>query len=80
MKRAVRHPWEFVGWILLLGYAFNAVRHGYPSPEGVGLGRQAQGPGNPPARALHDELGLAGKSVLPIGHGLPKTWQLLKRT
>jgi membrane protein len=80
LKRAVRRPWEYVGWTLLLGYAFNAVRHGYTPPEAGDVGRQTRSPGNPPARALQDELGLAGKSVLPVGHGLLKAWQLLKRT
>ena len=31
----------------------------------VDLGRQEQGQGNPPTRAAQDELGMAGKSVLP---------------
>ncbi|MEO7864022.1 MAG: YihY/virulence factor BrkB family protein, partial [Nitrospirales bacterium] len=43
MKRLARHSWEFVGWILLLGYAFTAVRRGYPPPGAVDLERQAQG-------------------------------------
>jgi membrane protein len=80
LKRLARHPWEFVGWTLLLGYAFNTVRRGYPPPGPVDLGRQEQGQGTPPARALQDELGTLGSSVLPIGHGLQKAWQLLKRT
>ena len=77
LKKLARHPREFVGWTLLLGYAFNAVRRGYPPPGAVNLGRQKQGQGNPPAPALQDELDMAGKSVLPIEHGLPKAWQLL---
>ena len=80
MKRLARHPWEFVGWTLLLGYAFNTVRRGYLPPGPVHLGRQEQGQGTPPARALQDELGTFGSSVLPVGHGLQKAWQLLKRT
>ena len=80
LKRPARHPWEFAGWTLLLGYAFPTVRRGYPPPGAVDLGRQEQGQGTPPARALQNELGMAGKSVLPIGHGLPKAWQLVKRT
>jgi len=80
LKRLARHPWEFVGWTLLLGYAFSTVRPGYPPLGAVDLGRQEQGQANPPARALQDELGMARASVLPIGHGLPKAWKLLKRT
>ena len=75
-----RKPWEFVGWTLLLGYVFSTLRQGYPSPGAVNLGRQAQGQGTPPARALQDELGMAGKSVSPTGRGLTKWWPLLKST
>ncbi len=40
VTRVARHPWEFVGWTLLLGYAFNTIRRGY-SPPGT-MPRQAQ--------------------------------------
>jgi membrane protein len=80
LKTVAGHPWEFVCWTLLLGYAVNTLRRGYPPPGAVNLGRQEQGQGDPPARALQDDLGMAGKSVSPIGRGLPKVWQLFKRT
>ncbi|MEO7860614.1 MAG: YihY/virulence factor BrkB family protein, partial [Nitrospirales bacterium] len=80
MKRLARHPWEFVGWTLLLGYTFNAVRRGYPPPGAVEFGRQEQDQGNPPARALQDELSMTGKSVTPMGRGLTTWWPLLKST
>ena len=80
MKRVARHPWEFVGWTLLLGYAVNTLRRGYPPPGAVDLGRGEQGQGDQPARDLQDELGMARKSVFPIGRGFPNAWQLLNRT
>ncbi|MEP6889648.1 MAG: hypothetical protein ABI955_03000, partial [Nitrospirota bacterium] len=80
MKRVARHPWEFVGWMLLVGYAFNTVRRGSPPPGAVDRGGQEQGQGNPPTQAPQAELGMAGKSVLPIRPGLPQVWQLLKST
>jgi len=69
-----------VGWTLLLGYALNTVRRGYPPSGSVGLERQEQGRGTPPTQAPPDELGMAVKSDLLIGYGIPKAWQLLKRT
>ena len=79
-KTVADHPWEFVGWTLLLWRAVNTLRRGYPPPAAVNLGRQEQGQSDQPARAVQDDLGMAGKRVLPIGHGIPKVWQLLKRT
>jgi membrane protein len=78
LKTVAGHPWEFVGWMLLLGYAVTTLPRSYPPPEAVDLGRQQHG--DPPARALQDDLGRAGKNVSPIGRGLPKVWKLLKRT
>ncbi len=80
MKRRAPHLWEFVGWTLLLGYAFHTAREGYLPPGAVDLERQEQGQRTPPARASQDEPGMAGKSVLPLGKGLPQAWQLLKST
>ena len=80
LKTVAGHPWEFVGWTLLIGYAVNTLRRGYPPPGAVDLGQRKQGQGNQLAPALQNELGMAGKSGLPFGHGLPKVWQLLKRT
>jgi YihY family inner membrane protein len=79
LNKVARHPWEFVGWTLLLGYAFQTVRRSSPSLGAVDLGRQKQGQSNPPVDAPHDELGLAG-SAIPLRRGLPNAWQLLKRT
>jgi membrane protein len=77
---ATRHPWEFVGWTLLLAYAVNALRRGYLPPGAVDLRRAEHGRGDQLTRAYPDELGMASKRVLPVGRGLPKVWQLLKRT
>lgn len=80
MKTVAGHPWEFVGWTLLIGYAVNTLCRGYPPPGAVDLGLREQGQDDQPARALHDELGMVSKSIVPVGHGLPKVWQFLKRT
>jgi hypothetical protein len=80
LKTIAGHRWEFVGWMLLLGYAVNTLPRRSPPPGAVDLGRQEQVQGDPPARALQDDLGMAGKSVSPIRRGLPKVWQLLKST
>ena len=80
LKTVVDHPWEFVGWMLLLCRAVNTLRRGLPSPGAVNLGPQEQGQGYQPARAVQDDLGMAGKSVSPGRRGLPKVWQLFKKS
>ena len=62
LKRLARHPWEYVGWILLLGCAVNTVRRGYPPPGAGDLERQAQGQATLPVRALQNELGVVLRS------------------
>ena len=74
------HPWEFVGWTLLLWRAVNTLRGGYPSPGAVNRRPQKQGQGDQSARAAQNDIRRARKSVSPIGRGLPKVWQLFKRT
>lgn len=80
VKRVARHPWEFVGWTLLLGYAVNTLRRGYPPPRAVDLGRGEQNQGDQLTRDHQDELGMARKSVFPIGRDFPNVWQLLIST
>ena len=80
LKTVARNPWEFVGWTLLLGYAFSTLGRGDPPPGAVNLGRQEQAKSDPPVQALQDGLGMAGTSVSPMGRGLTKWWPLLKST
>jgi len=80
LKTIAGHRWEFVGWMLLLGYALNTLPRSYPPRGAVDLGLREQGQSDQPARALQDELGMAEKSVSPIARGLPKVWQLFKST
>ena len=80
-KTVARHPWEFVGWTLLLGYAVSTLsRRGWPPPRAEDPGRGEQGLGDLITGGFPDELGLASKRVLPVGRGLPQVWQLLTRT
>lgn len=80
LQRVVDHPWEFVGGTLLLWRAFNTILHGYAPPRSVNFGPQKPGQSSQPARAVHDNFGMAEKSVSPMRGGLPKVWQLIKRT
>ena len=80
LKTTVRIPWETLGWTLLLGYAYKTLPQGYPPPGAIYLGRQDQAKSDAPAQALRDELGMAGKSVTPMGRGLTTWWPLLKST
>jgi len=80
LKRLAHHPWEFVGWTLLIGYALHIGRDGDPPSVALDLGRQKLGQGHPAVRAPQDEPSMAVSSLLPIEHGLPKAWHLLNRT
>lgn len=80
LKTVASGPWEFVGSALLLGYAFSTFRRGSPPPGAVNFGRQNQAQDILPVRAPQDDLGMGGKSVVPIGGGLPRVWQLFKNT
>jgi membrane protein len=80
LRMVADHPWEFVGWTLLLWRAVNTLRGGYPSPGAVNRRPQKQGQGDQSARAVQNDIGRAGKSVSPIGGGLSTVWQLFKRT
>ena len=80
LKTIVSNPWEALGWTLLPGYAYKTLPQGYPPSGAMNLVRQEQAESDPPARALHDGLGMAGKSVTPMGRGLTTWWPLLKRT
>lgn len=77
LKTVAPRPWEFVAWTLLFGYALNSLR-GSPPLEAPILGRGKQRPRRSTHTSLPDELGMAGKSVSPLG--LPMVWQLLKKT
>ena len=81
LKIVASHPWEFVGWVLLLWRTVNTLRLRNGDPSGaVNLRPQKQSQVSPLARAVHDDLGIVRKRVSPIGHGLPRVWQLVKRT
>ena len=80
LKTVARNPWEFVGWTLLLGYAFSSIRRGYLPAGAVHVERQGQVKRESPIRAPQDELGTAGKRVSPMGLDLTQWWPLLKGT
>ena len=80
VKTVARHPWEFVGWTLLLGYAVKTLRRGFPPPGAVDLGRGEPAHGDQLTGVRQNERGMTGKSLLPLKRGSPNVWQLLTRT
>jgi membrane protein len=80
LKAAADHRWELVGWTFIIWRAVQSVRSGYPPPRAVSLRPQEHGQGQQPARAVHDDAGIAGKPISPSREGLPRVWQLIKST
>ena len=80
LKTVAGHRWQLVGWTLIIWRAVNTIRHDYPSPREVNLGLQEYNCHQQSIRAVQEDSGISGKSVFPIRDGLPKVWQLIKRT
>mgnify|MGYP003575965772 CR=1 FL=1 len=74
MKSVAGHRWELIGWTFLIWHAANTFRPGDP------LLRAAIHRPQEEAAIARNDSEIAGKIVPPIQGGLPKVWQLIKRT
>src|SRR5437868_10145369 len=80
LKAVAEHRWELVAWTLLIWRAVNIFRSGDTIPPAVISRPQEPTIGHPLPRAIHDDVGIAGKLIPSIRGGLLKAWQLIKRT
>ena len=79
LKGMADHRWGLVGWMFIIWRAVNLIRAGYAPPRTNIRGprhRQVQ----KPARAVHDNAGIAGKPIRPSRGESARIWQLIQRT
>ena len=80
LRTVADHRWELVGWTLIIWRAVDTIRHDYPPPKAVNLRPQEYNHSQQSIRVVPADSGIAGNSVSPITDGLPKVWELIKRT